>query len=447
VVAFDLDAPPFTNWVQGGQKDFWRKLLENSAAPPPQEQQFVQRQPFPQAAPSQDLAAQLATNLERFDDVPVISFGWVALFILLYILVVGPLDYFFLKKVVKRLELTWITFPTVVITISVVAYFTAYWLKGNDQKINKLDLLDIDAHSGMVYGNTWFTIFSPRIQNYTIGLEPVTPGWAPSASGEPPSSTTTLTWLGRPDTSFGGTGRSGGTQGLFRRAYDYLPEARGLLHVPIQVWSTKSFSGTWQAPFDPKEELITADLHYSAKNSPLSGTITNKLPVNLENVFIYYPSDTKWYSLGQLVTNVPQRVDAIQSGGAGVPMSDWMGQRNPTQPFNQQPTAPQMGGAEPGNDAIIKRLLFTQYDKDSAKNSTLSGLDQSWRLSHRSEAFLVGRIARTEGLAEELAQAPATPTRLWLGDVPGAGQTRPPLTGNLTQDTYVRIMLPVRTAE
>ena len=58
-----------------------------------------------------ELLGRLIHGLESFDGVPVISFGWVALFILIYIVVVGPLDYFFLKKVVKRLELTWVTFP------------------------------------------------------------------------------------------------------------------------------------------------------------------------------------------------------------------------------------------------------------------------------------------------------------------------------------------------
>src|SRR5206468_4430200 len=89
---------------------------------------------FGSSAEPGELASRLQKSLEAFDDVPVISFGWVALFILIYILIVGPIDYFFLKKVVKRLELTWITFPAVVLGISAIAYFTAYWLKGNELK-------------------------------------------------------------------------------------------------------------------------------------------------------------------------------------------------------------------------------------------------------------------------------------------------------------------------
>src|SRR5262249_54535104 len=149
------DRSPFKGW--DGQREFWDRLVKTAAPPLPEtpSNTFGTRmpgRPFP-TQDSQDVASQLEMGLEEFEDVPVISFGWVALFILIYILVVGPLDYFFLKKVVKRLELTWITFPTVVITISVAAYFTAYWVKGNDQKINKVDLVDIDLHTHQVYGN------------------------------------------------------------------------------------------------------------------------------------------------------------------------------------------------------------------------------------------------------------------------------------------------------
>ena len=59
----------------------------------------------------------------------------------------GPVDYFILKKVFKRLEWTWITFPAVVLVVSVAAYLIAYAVKGNELKINKIDLIDIDLRS------------------------------------------------------------------------------------------------------------------------------------------------------------------------------------------------------------------------------------------------------------------------------------------------------------
>ncbi len=96
---------------------------------------------------------------------------------------------------------------------------------------------------------------------------------------------------------------------------------------------------------------------------------------------------------------------------------------------------------------IIKRLLFHQRDRSDKRNITLRQLDQSWRLGHKDEVFLFGRVARADRAAEDVTQSGASPSRLWLGDVPAAGQPRPALQGKLAQETYVRMIIPVRTSE
>jgi hypothetical protein len=441
VVAFDLDRSPFKGWQ--GTREFWKTLTTRTAPPYQPTQSPQQRGWGPDVS---DLASQLETNLEDFEDVPVISFGWVALFILIYILIVGPLDYFFLKKVVKRLELTWITFPTVVITISVVAYFTAYWLKGNDQKLNKVDLVDIDLHTQQVYGNTWFTIFSPRIQHYTIGLEPAAPDWASSPGlGRPPASTL-LTWLGRPDPGWGGGGR-GQSQGLFRRAYDYAPEGTGLTGVPIQVWSTKSFSGTWQSVLDPAKPTISADLRKQAEGDKLLGSITSRLPVKLDDVVLHYGG--KWYALETLLPNVPRRVEGVV-GGAGMDLTSWLasmpqGYFKPTKNPNRQ--NPMYSNTQPNlaTLAVIKHLLFYKESSGNMRDNALRRLDQSWRLPLKDEVILFGRVARQEGPAEDISTEPSSATRLWLGALPAPGAARPPLNGTLAQESFVRVFIPVKT--
>ena len=96
---------------------------------------------------------------------------------------------------------------------------------------------------------------------------------------------------------------------------------------------------------------------------------------------------------------------------------------------------------------IVKRLLFYQIDRNSKRNIALRYLDQSWRLRHKDEVILFGRIPREERAAEEVTAGGASPSRLWLGTLPSAGQTRPPLSGSLAQETYVRMIVPVRTVE
>src|SRR5205814_6607281 len=115
------------------QGDFWKQLISrswarSSAIRGPDDGMGNNMAPWQYGGNSNQLMDPLYAYLENFEEVPVISFGWVALFIFLYILVVGPLEYLILKKVFTRLELTWLTVPTVVITISVVAYCIAYAL-------------------------------------------------------------------------------------------------------------------------------------------------------------------------------------------------------------------------------------------------------------------------------------------------------------------------------
>ena len=68
----------------------------------------------------------------------------------LYILLIGPGDYLFLRKVIKRMEMTWITFPVIVLTVSGLAYAAAYYFKGTDLRINKVDVVDIDQSTGQM---------------------------------------------------------------------------------------------------------------------------------------------------------------------------------------------------------------------------------------------------------------------------------------------------------
>jgi len=70
-----------------------------------------------------DLSGQLRSALDRFTGVRLVPFWFVASLIVVYILLIGPGDYFFLRKVVGRMEWTWLTFPAIVIIVSVAACY------------------------------------------------------------------------------------------------------------------------------------------------------------------------------------------------------------------------------------------------------------------------------------------------------------------------------------
>jgi predicted small secreted protein len=429
LVGMDLDKGPFVEWK--GQKAFWEKLLKESGPSFPTQQSdqdaFAMSRGNYQVE-NDEVQVQLQRGLETFDGVPIISFGWVALFILIYILVVGPLDYFFLKKVVKRLELTWITFPLVVVLVSAAAYFSAYAIKGDDQKINKLDLIDIDLQTRTAHGSTWFSIFSPRIQNYTIGVEPFE-GWGYKKDSAI-----------QPHVSWLGTARKG-RQSLFRRSYDYAADATGLERVPIQVWSTKGFQATWQAPLEDRAEPIRPELQ--RVGADLAGGITSNLPVTLNDAVVFFRG--KAYRIGTLRSGAKVVINPSSTMQA----ENWFEFSATNFTYQSGPkSGPVVANPEPSR-SFIKSLMFNESRekrdrKGLSRNGGLRELDESWRLRPEdpgNEAVLVGRVDFAAGDAEDVSNQKATITRLWLGSMPGARREK--IIGSLRQESYVRVYLPV----
>jgi hypothetical protein len=413
VVALDPDKPPVTKWP--GQTSFWQHLLAAAGPSIPDSaaanQNIIYYRGVQPATSTDNEQNTINSQLEQFEGVPVISFGWVALFILLYILVVGPLDYLFLKKVVKRLELTWITFPTIVLAVSAAAYFTAYHLKGKELRVNKLDLVDIDQQTGRAYGRTWFAVFSPRIDKYTIGVEPAA-GWAGTPDATEPGGI--VSWFG--------TSRSV-RENIFRQSYDYAPRAAGMRGVPIQVWSLKGFESDWAAPLDSDKPLVENRLrHPIGHPNDLIGEVTSRLPAALEDVVLIYRGEVA--SLGTMLPETPKTVTA--------------------QVRTKFATLKERANADSGTRLS---LLFHEawVGSTQTNNGSLRDVDQSWRLNddNKDEVILVGRLEQTKGRADDVSTGPASPSRLWLGKLPTEGGTRPELPGTMRQDTIVRIFLPL----
>jgi hypothetical protein len=442
MIGFDVDTPPFLGW--GGQGEFWKKVQQVTRTRP-SDFGLTGNQPnqmgYAGYDTDNDLATGLEKNLEKFDAVSVISFGWVALFIFLYIIVVGPLDYLFLKKVVKRLELTWITFPTVVLVVSAAAYFAAYSLKGHDLRINKIDLVDVDAEAGEVYGHTWFTLFSPRIQLYTVGIEPTSPGWVAETEADRKRASVVVSWLGRPEGGYGGYARPR-SQSFFRKTYEYARDAEGLLGVPIQVWSTKAFTASWDRPVAPNTKLFTAELRRQSGGQGVEGTITSHLPGVLEDAAIIYGEGQidpklKVLTLGTLEPGAASVVKPDPSRSSK-DLSQWIIESGVIQRARGQVV---IGS----NQGLLKRILFhdTGNTGDNLKNTAFHHLEQSWRPAHLNEVILFGRLISESGSAEETALDPRTPSRLWLDKLPGK-EKRPELVGTMNQETYVRAFVPLR---
>jgi hypothetical protein len=406
------------------------------------------------------LQARLKHDIDTFGEIPPVSFGWVALFILFYIALVGPLDYFILKKLFKRLEFTWITFPVSVIIVSVLVYFAAYGLKGEELRINKIDLVEVDlVDSKQVYGSTWFSLFSPRVAAYTVGIEPASDTWtAPVPDGAPGPVVTLL--------EAGDTTTRAGSQALFRRPYEYADEQVGLYRVPVPVWSTRSFKASWRAPLRAKTPAIgitddAGPIRKARGGSGLAGRITNNLAVKLTDVSLFY--QYKWYNVGTLEPGERKQVEplfAVDAQGQNREVGTWFTDSTLAPNLPLAPSGRLIDSSFKGSSArpyeTIKPMLFFQAAQQLEKtNAGLRRFDQSWRLRelmqypppdrarYRDEVILVARAPLVCDAAEAATTHPVSPSRLWLNDLPGGERTRPHIPGVLTQDTFLRVYIPV----
>ncbi|HLG42650.1 MAG TPA: hypothetical protein VI643_04735 [Planctomycetota bacterium] len=117
-VAFDPSKDPFKDW-EGGVA-LWNRLLQL---------RVPNQEGFERWGYTGDLAMDLGSRALgsaafSFPGIPMPSLGWIFWLIFLYVLLVGPVDYYVLRRL-RRQELTWITFPAYVIGFSVLAVMAA----------------------------------------------------------------------------------------------------------------------------------------------------------------------------------------------------------------------------------------------------------------------------------------------------------------------------------
>jgi len=331
------------------------------------------------------------------------------------------------------MELTWITFPTIVVTVSVLAYYAAYAVKGNELRINQVEVVDVDQPAGLARGSTFLTLFSPQNRDYDVAFTPLPlDGAAPAAASaaaatsggalpRPPAGTEViLSWFGVPEPGFGGMG--GNNQFRFASGgYSYEPAgaAEALAGLRVPIWSTRSLTGRWFGP-GPRAPVVESAL-VPVGTDRLNGTVTNRLDVPLEDAHLAFGRQV--YRLGTLAPGAAIRVELAQedrnlSGYLKANMPHYL----PDQPWSAQDF--KINRAD-----LLVALMFhdsgaTATRENSVASIPLRWLDLTGQLA-LDRPMLFGRIDRAA-------------TQLVLGHAP-----RPP---RIERTTMLRVILPLETA-
>jgi len=156
-VAFDPSREAFAASDDG--KAFWTWLLRFENRPPVPEDLSTLRPPA--AIGSYAVAEQAG----RFPDISPPEVGGLFLLILLYLLVVGPFDYFLLRRL-RKLEYTWFTFPVYVLTFTlfVLSLGGAFLHRAGHQR--ELVVVDHYPDSGFVRRRALSAVLAPADAYY-----------------------------------------------------------------------------------------------------------------------------------------------------------------------------------------------------------------------------------------------------------------------------------------
>lgn len=242
LVGSDLATDEFRAWP--GSQRLWSRLLPTNAA---LEQFFGGQIPI-----RQELENSMNGALSTLPALDVPPAELLLLVIVAYILLIGPVSYFVLRRVDRR-ELAWVTAPLLVVLFTACSYGIGRTMKGGDVLVNEISVIRTAAEGGSATVDTFAGIVSPDRSTYDLTVEA--------------------------DALIGQLAR---TDGLARSSSDVeidQGEPAHLRGLTIPVFGFESVRATGIVEHD-----AALDVTWSTRDGEVIGTVTNTSDVEIDDV-------------------------------------------------------------------------------------------------------------------------------------------------------------------
>lgn len=158
LLLFSPEREPFRSWQN--LPTFWARLIDKPGA------LRVSEDSRQTVGLSSDgiFGAMIGTR-----QVHKLAVTWLLGLLLVYLLVIGPLDRYWLRRI-GRPMLTWITFPCYVVMFSMLIYVIGYKLRAGDSEWNELHVVDVlgKGEQARLRGRTYASVYSPSNQKYRL---------------------------------------------------------------------------------------------------------------------------------------------------------------------------------------------------------------------------------------------------------------------------------------
>lgn len=211
--------------------------------------------------------------------------AWLLLLLVVYLLVIGPFDRFWLKKI-NRQMLTWVTFPAYVLIFSLLIYFIGFQLRAGDSEFNELHLVDILPRNEKVVlrGRTYASVYSPSNKRYLL-------------AGEQPFATLRCEFM----YSYGGAEESSRAT-VIQRGNSFVAE------VSVPVWTSQLYASDWLQSSEVPMKVSTI-----RNGTNWEVTVENKLDRKLSEARVVVSN--RVFFIGEIAVNQVKKIQIEWSKG------------------------------------------------------------------------------------------------------------------------------------
>ena len=274
VAAFDMGTEPILSWA--GNKLFWENLLADSL---PEKSALMLRDPYG----SRKERSGMDEVLGYIKAMELPSIAVILFLFLLYLAMVGPLNYMVLKKMDKR-EWSWFTIPALSVIFAFLIYGLGYNIKGSELIMNTVSIVDMNSDSKNAALTDYVGVFIPRRGDYRIEVD-----------------RDTLLSLNDPNNNYP-VSQGGSKDASEVRIIQGKPSR--ILFRNSNVWTMQTFqTDTWQVDYGS----INADLYYEM--GKIKGTVENNTPYPLED-FAFYTS-AAYSKVGNIAAGEKKNVELV----------------------------------------------------------------------------------------------------------------------------------------
>ncbi len=201
----------------------------------------------------------------------------IAIFLLVYLIILVPVNYFVLKKY-DRKELAWVTIPTLVFVFAAGTFGVGYAAKGGSVFVNRAALIETNAGQTQAGVYSEVGLFSPHRTTYDIGL----------------AGNNLLAAVPNPGVNYGG-GSGGESQGSGPAQFVETQSGVSLPSTPVNMWAMRAFDA--QSTTDLGGAIDGA---LSDNSASVKGALVNHTSYALTDCAVLYAG--RWHFIGTLAS-------------------------------------------------------------------------------------------------------------------------------------------------